>query len=283
MAKKTMKKKAMKKKTVSKGKKGISQIADPVVDSARDIWRAGLGAFAMAQQEGGKVVGQGSAMFDKLVAEGAKLESEGRKVVEKGAKSVEGKVSSARGDLESKLDQARKQAEDRWDKLENVFEERVARVMAGLGVPSGDDIKKLARQVELLGQQVTELASQSAAVPASKPTAKKVAPKATGKKAPAKKAAAKKPAAKKSAAKKAVVKKAPAKKAPTVTVYHLLPEGDNWAVRLEGGDKDLEQAGTKKAALDLARKLAQSNEPSRLVVHRADGTIQDSFNYGEDA
>lgn len=65
-------------------------------------------------------------------------------------------------------------------------------------------------------------------------------------------------------------------------VYHLLPEKDQWAVRLEGEDEDLSLFKTKAAALDAARDLAYANEPSRIVVHRADGTIQTSYSYGDD-
>ena len=67
MAKKTLKKKVKAKTTQSRT--GLGQLTDPVMNSARDIWRAGLGAFSLAQQEGGKVVGQGAAIFDNLVKE----------------------------------------------------------------------------------------------------------------------------------------------------------------------------------------------------------------------
>jgi hypothetical protein len=62
--------------------------------------------------------------------------------------------------------------------------------------------------------------------------------------------------------------------------YHLLPKGDGWTVRLEGHTKDISLHTNKNAALSAARGLAQAHEPSRLVVHRADGTIQTSFSYG---
>lgn len=64
-------------------------------------------------------------------------------------------------------------------------------------------------------------------------------------------------------------------------VFHLVPEGDDWAVRQEGEDEDMSRRGTKAEALDEARSLAHAREPSRVVVHRADGTIQTSYSYGE--
>lgn len=264
MAKKKLKKKTSKATSSPK----INQLADPVLNSARDIVRAGLGALSVAQKEGGKVAGQGASLFEKLVAEGAKLEKEGKQTASDSAATVRKGVTGVREELESKIDAARKQAEDRWDKLETVFEDRVARVMANLGVPSADDLKKLSAQVESLSNRVAELAKQKAA----KPAASKAPAKAPAKPAPAKAKAkvTKKPAA-----------KASAKKSATETVFHLVPSDDDWAVRLEGGDKDLSVHGTKREALDAARKAAQAKEPSRLVVHKSDGTIQTSYRYGD--
>ena len=67
MTKKTLKKKVQ-------AKPDLGKLATPVVDSAREIWLAGLGAFSVAQQESGKLVEQGNKLFEKLVAEGNKLE-----------------------------------------------------------------------------------------------------------------------------------------------------------------------------------------------------------------
>jgi poly(hydroxyalkanoate) granule-associated protein len=249
MAKKTLKKKVKAKTTQSRT--GLGQLTDPVMNSARDIWRAGLGAFSLAQQEGGKVVGQGAAIFDNLVKEGARVEAEGRKAVDDLGAPVSKKAKAGRKEIESKLEAARKQAEGGWDKLENVFEDRVARVMERLGIPTSDDLDKLTRQIEGLSGQVAKLAKQKAAA--------KAAPRAT------------RPRTEKTGS------------TSETTVYHLLPKEDQWAVRREGEDRNLRVLDTKREALDVAREIAQAHEPSRLVVHRADGTIQDSFNYGEDA
>ena len=64
-------------------------------------------------------------------------------------------------------------------------------------------------------------------------------------------------------------------------VFHLVPEGENWAVRREGDEEDVSQHRTKAAALEAARGLAHAHEPSRIIVHRADGTIQTSYSYGD--
>jgi poly(hydroxyalkanoate) granule-associated protein len=263
MANKTLKKKV--KSKASKSKAGLGQFTDPVVNSARDIWRAGLGALSLAQQEGGKVVGQGAAIFDNLVKEGARVEAEGRKTVDDGSATVTRKAKAGRKEIESRLEAARKQAEGGWDKLENAFEDRVARVMERLGIPTSEDLDKLARQIEGLSGQVAALAKQKADAKAKPKTAPRAArPKAEP-------------------ARTAKTRAGQAKPASETTVYHLLPKEDQWAVRREGEDRNLRVLDTKREALDVAREIAQAHEPSRLVVHRADGTIQDSFNYGDDA
>ena len=173
MAKKTLKKKVMKKKV--QAKPAATNIAAPVVDSAREIWLAGLGAFSVAQSEGGKMIEQGNKLFEKLVSEGVKLEKKTRNVAETA-------VGDIKGGVESKVGAVRKQAVDNWDKLESIFENRVARVLGQLGVPTADEVNKLSARVQTLSRKVTAM---------SKPPAKP------------RKAAAKKPAAKKPAAKAA--------------------------------------------------------------------------------
>jgi len=57
----------MVKKLKALSKSDDKQLADAVRTSAQQIWQAGLGAFAKAQEEGGKV-------FAKLVKEGTALQ-----------------------------------------------------------------------------------------------------------------------------------------------------------------------------------------------------------------
>jgi hypothetical protein len=93
-----------------------------------------------------------------------------------------------------------------WDRLEQVFEDRVARALSSLGVPTKKEIDKLSKRVAELTAVVQKLTeSQEAAKPvakvAAKPVATKAAPAATKAAAP-KAAPAKKPAAPKSVAAK---------------------------------------------------------------------------------
>ena len=174
MAKKTLKKKVMKKK--AQAKPAATSFATPVVDSAREIWLAGLGAFSFAQDEGGKIIEQGNKLFEKLVSEGVRLEKKTRDVAENA-------VGDIKDEVESKVGAVRKQAVDNWDKLENIFEDRVARVLGQLGVPTADDVNKLSARVQTLSNKVTAMSrtSKPKAVAKKRVTKKRVTKKATAK------------------------------------------------------------------------------------------------------
>ncbi|UOD28148.1 phasin family protein [Massilia violaceinigra] len=156
-----------------------SQLADAVRASAHQIWQAGLGAFAKAQEEGSRV-------FSKLVQEGNDLQKRTRSMAEDKAGGVaEGAASVA--------ELVARQASGSWDKMEQVFEDRVTRALAGMGVPTQEQFKALALQVEELSRQVAELSGKPAPAAAAARSAAKTASRAPAKPA-AKKAA--KPAAK---------------------------------------------------------------------------------------
>lgn len=130
-----------------------------VMDSAQQIWLAGLGAFAKAQQEGGK-------LFEALVKEGAALDAKTRKF-------TEAKVNEARGNVESTLGQVRERSQETWDKLEKVFEDRVSRALGRLGVPGREELKTLTKRVEDLSREVRKLNDKPApAKRAAKKTAR---------------------------------------------------------------------------------------------------------------
>ncbi len=176
--------KKVQKKSSSSGKSASqSPLAGAVRDSAQQIWLAGLGAFSKAQEEGGKV-------FETLVKEGVSLQRKTQSVAEDRINEASTRVSSMANDISSK-------AQGQWDKLEGIFEERVAKALGKLGVPSARDIEALMDRVEALTEQVVALGGV--------PTA--------AKKTPVRKAAAKKaPARKRVVAKKATARKTPARK-----------------------------------------------------------------------
>ena len=107
------------------------QLAAKVRESASQIWLAGLGAFAMAQKEGLK-------MFESLVEEGEKIQEK------------------TKAEADERLADARARASGAWDKLEQVFEDRVARALHSLNVPSRKDVDVLTQRVA----ELTEIAKK---------------------------------------------------------------------------------------------------------------------------
>ena len=160
-----------------------SALAGSVKESAQHIWLAGMGAFARAQEEGGKV-------FEALVKEGMSLQKKTQAVAEEKIGEVTGKMSAMAGTVSAKAGQ-------NWDKLEAIFEARTAKAMSKLGVPTAKDVQALTDRVDALAAAVAKLnkGAPKAAVKAAAKAPAKAAPKAAVKKAPAKKAARKAAAA----------------------------------------------------------------------------------------
>jgi poly(hydroxyalkanoate) granule-associated protein len=172
-----------------------SQLAHSVKAQAQQIWLAGMGAFAKAQGEGGKV-------FEALIKEGVSLQRKTQAVAEERLTEVTGKMSAMAGEVTNKAGAS-------WDKLESIFEARTAKALGKLGVPTAKDVAELSARVEALATAVAKLGGKAAAakpVAAAKPAAKAPAKRAAAKRAPTKVAA-------QPVAKKAVARKAPAKKA----------------------------------------------------------------------
>lgn len=123
-----------------------NQLTNNVRDFARQIWLAGLGAFARTQEEGGR-------FFETLVQEGQAVDVRMKKIAEEKTEQMKGGVEA----IKEKTEEIRGKATGTWNKLEEVFQTRVARALRRLGVPSQDDIQQLFEQVELLGRNIQEL------------------------------------------------------------------------------------------------------------------------------
>ena len=116
-----------------------TQLAQGIMESANQIWLAGLAAFEKAQAEGNKV-------FDALVKQGEAVEARSRQLA---VDKLE--------DAKSRVQLARDTATGTVDKLEQVFQDRVSRSLRRLGVPTRDDIDQLSRQIEELNRMIREL------------------------------------------------------------------------------------------------------------------------------
>ena len=118
---------------------------------------------------------------------------------------AEEKITEATSRVTTMASDIGSKAQGQWDKLENIFEDRVAKALSKLGVPSARDLEALTARVDALAKGSKAAPAKAAAV--AKPAAKAPAKKAVAKKAAPAKAAAVKPAAKAAPAKKAAAKK----------------------------------------------------------------------------
>jgi len=137
--------------------------ANAVRDSAQQIWQAGLGAFHRAQAEGSKA-------FEALVKEGITLQRKTQSAAEEKIAEATSKISSVATDMSAK-------ATGQWDRLETIFEDRVAKALGKLGVPSAKDINALVARVDELNKTVEQLSAKVAASSGEKPAARRAAPR----------------------------------------------------------------------------------------------------------
>jgi len=142
-----------------------SALASSVKDSAQQIWLAGMGAFSKAQEEGTKV-------FEALVKEGMSLQKKTQAVAEEKLGEVTGKMSAMADTVTAKAGQ-------NWDKLEAIFEQRTAKALNKLGVPTAKDVDALVQRVDALAAAVAKLSK----TPVAKTAAKTAAAKAPAKRA----------------------------------------------------------------------------------------------------
>lgn len=119
--------------------------ASGILEPAQEIWLAGVGAFAKAQEEGGKV-------FQSLVRKG-------REVVE--ARRRQG------GAAEERPGPGREEVKERsvvgWDRFEQLLEGRLSEALDRLGVPRRSDLEALSRRVDELEETLSALREEKAA------------------------------------------------------------------------------------------------------------------------
>ena len=143
--------------TTESAQKGFSDVAKDVTDSAQKIFRAGLGALAIAGEEG-------SGFFNKLVARGEKIEFKGFgadqvKKIREQLDANTGKVTDA---VKGRVKDAKYMAEEASGKFEDRVQDAVAVVMKRIGVPTREEISELTASVERLTKQIRKLKGEAA-------------------------------------------------------------------------------------------------------------------------
>jgi poly(hydroxyalkanoate) granule-associated protein len=113
-----------------------------VLQAVQRVWFAGLGAMALAQDEGSRLAGGTASLFSLLVEKGQEMERAGLSP----ARGVTGAVSAA--------DQA-------WTRIQHVIDAQVTAALQRLGVPTREEIADLNRRIDRLTASIESLEPRS--------------------------------------------------------------------------------------------------------------------------
>ena len=141
-------------------KKARKEFPMDVKDSAHKIWLAGLGAVAVAEEEGSK-------FFKSLVKKGEKFEDRRRKQVDEVVDKVKDGVEDVRDEVES-----------RWQRFGDSFDSKVGAAIERLGVPSREEIHKLTQRVEDLTKKLDSVQRRAKTTKTTKPAKAAAKPRA---------------------------------------------------------------------------------------------------------
>jgi len=186
----------------------------------------------------------GAGFFDQLVRKGETWEEQSRKKLVAASKQAGAAAEGARstaGNLSQKPLAWSSAVEKR---VEQLVEDSIEGVLHRMNVPTHDEVQELTKHVSKLSDKVDVLSARLKLERAERSSA-------------------------------------PPAEAASAPVYHVVPHDEGWAVEKEGAARATSVHGRKAEAVSAGRERAKSGASGRLVIHRQDGTIQDSFTYGE--
>lgn len=186
----------------------------------------------------------GAGFFQQLVQKGEHWETESRKKLVAASKQAGAAAEGARSTAESLSQKPLAWSSAVEKRVERLVEESIEGVLHRMNVPTHDEVQALTKHVAALSDKVDTLSARLKLERAERSSA-------------------------------------PSAEAAGTPVYHVVPHDEGWAVEKEGASRATSVHGTKAEAVSAGRERAKSGVSGRLVVHRQDGTIQDSFTYGE--
>ena len=110
--------------------------SDEIKRNSNKIWLAGLGAYAMMEEEGRET-------FDRLVEKGLELEKENSRGQQ---------VAS-----DSKLDELKSKANQTMDRIERAFDLRVSSALGRLGISRKSDLDLLHEKIDRLATALEQM------------------------------------------------------------------------------------------------------------------------------
>lgn len=140
------------KTAVGTAQKEVAEAATEAKESVQNVFLAGLGAFAMAEEEGSK-------LFKKLVKKGKKVDLPGfgKDRVKQIRKDLDTATDRAADAVKGRVSDAKYVADQTTDKVEDRVQDAVASVMKRLGVPTREEVSELTASVERLTAHIEKL------------------------------------------------------------------------------------------------------------------------------
>lgn len=134
--------------------------ASELENYSRQIWLAGLGAYAKVGKEGVK-------LFETLIKDGEEAEQSAKANIEKKVEEFKARAGrakdSAADDSGVRGRQAWGKASGRWTELEAAFDKRLGSALSRMGMPTRSELQALDDKIEELSRLVTELGAHRAA------------------------------------------------------------------------------------------------------------------------
>ncbi|MEE4376614.1 MAG: phasin family protein [Candidatus Competibacteraceae bacterium] len=139
-------------KKQSAPKQPLEAAADQFAAAGKAALERAQEAVERAQEAVDKVHVEGSKLLNSLAEEGGKMKDQTQKMAEEMV-----------DDLKEKVGEVRNKAADTVDNLEQIFEDRVSRVLKRLGIPTSDDFHAIAKRLEVLNESVKTLINSETA------------------------------------------------------------------------------------------------------------------------
>ena len=146
---------ARKTKSTKRAARAGADTQTQMLTMVHQVWLAGLGAVARAQQGAPK-------LLQELVAEGAQVQADTRGAAEKALRCAMCDMQQA---ISERVGKVRGEAADAFENLEKIFKSRVHTAMTQLGVPSAGEVESLSRRVDALNANIDKLARKRKAAP----------------------------------------------------------------------------------------------------------------------
>jgi poly(hydroxyalkanoate) granule-associated protein len=163
--------------SVDQRNEALLSLGQRIKESAGQIWLAGLGAYVKAEKEG-------SRLFDALVKDGKRIEATHQRssnesepqdqegITDSGSASddtavdngrIDQRLAACRDIVEERVEEVKDRASSSWERLEKAFDERVARALGRLNIPTKADVEALSQRIEELSTVIEKMAEAQSA------------------------------------------------------------------------------------------------------------------------